>query len=209
MLVKYENDYAIVDNIKFRKDKKSGYYLSNVINGKRYRLHRYIYETYIGTIPKGYEVHHIDHNKDNNEIDNLKLLSSKEHKEIHGRELSDEMREFYKNNLNEKARPKAIKWHKSEEAKEWHKEQYKRTLGKRKPIKMECEYCHTIYEKITNGTNRFCSNKCKSAWRREKGLDNEERKCIKCGKTFTCNKYYKTKKCYDCTPDRYKKNRKS
>lgn len=207
MEIIYENDYAIVDSLRFRKDKKTGYYLSTYINGKRYRLHRYLYEKYKGNIPKGYEVHHKDHNKDNNNLNNLVLLSTKEHKLLHGRELTKEQREFYKNNLNEKARPKAIEWHKSEEAKEWHKEQYKKTLGNRKPQKLICEQCGKGYEIITNGTNRFCSNKCKSAWRRESGVDNEERKCVLCEQTFLCNKYSKKTKCDNCTPKRYKKNR--
>ena len=207
MEIIYENDYAIVDSLRFRKDKKTGYYLSTYINGKRYRLHRYLYEKYKGNIPKGYEVHHKDHNKDNNNLNNLVLLSTKEHKLLHGRELTKEQREFYKNNLNEKARPKAIEWHKSEEAKEWHKEQYKKTLGNRKPQKLICEQCGKEYEVINNGTNRFCSNKCKSAWRRESGIDNETRKCIICGEEYICNKYSKKAKCDNCTPNQYKKNR--
>lgn len=207
MEIIYENDYAIVDSLRFRKDKKTGYYLSTYINGKRYRLHRYLYEKYKGNIPKGYEVHHKDHNKDNNNLNNLVLLSTKEHKLLHGRELTKEQRKFYKNNLNEKARPKAIEWHKSEEAKEWHKEQYKKTLGNRKPQKLICEQCGKEYEVINNGTNRFCSNKCKSAWRRESGIDNETRKCIICGEEYICNKYSKKAKCDNCTPNQYKKNR--
>lgn len=207
MEIIYDNDYAIVDGLRFRKDKKTGYYLSTYINGKRYRLHRYLYEKYKGNIPKGYEVHHKDHNKDNNNLNNLVLLSAKEHKLLHGRELTKEQREFYKNNLNEKVRPKAIEWHKSEEAKEWHKEQYKKTLGNRKPQKLICEQCGKEYEIIANGTNRFCSNKCKSAWRRESGVDNEQRKCVLCEQIFSCNKYSKKTKCDNCTPERYKKNR--
>lgn len=207
MEIKYENGYAIVDNLKFKKDKKTGYYLSTYINGKRYRLHRYLYENYKGKIPKGCEVHHIDHNKDNNDLDNLVLLTTKEHRIVHGKELTDELREFYRNNINENARPKAIQWHKSKKAKEWHKEQYKISLGARKPEKLICEQCGKEYEVINNGTNRFCSNKCKSAWRRESGIDNETRKCIICGEEYICNKYSKKAKCDNCTPNQYKKNR--
>lgn len=208
MQIEYKDNYAIIDGLKFRKDKKTGYYLSTYIEGKRIRLHRYMYEKYKGKIPKGYEVHHIDHNKDNNDIENLVLLSSKEHKLLHGRELTKEQRDFYRRNINENARPKAIEWHKSKKATKWHKEHYEKTLGARKPIKLVCEQCGKTYEVISNGTNRFCSNKCKAAWRREKGLDDETRQCIVCGKEYRCNKYAKTTKCYNCTPDRYKKSRK-
>lgn len=195
----YKDGYGIVNGIKFRKDKKTGYYLSGVINGKRKRLHRYVWEQINGEIPKGYDIHHIDHNKDNNEINNLEIISSKTHKKLHGIEMTEEQRERYRKNLNEKARPKAVEWHKSDKAKDFHKELYKISLGALKPIKFICEYCGKEYYKINNGMNRFCSNNCKSAYRRKSGVDNETRKCIKCGKEYTCNKYSSRKMCKDCS----------
>lgn len=199
MEIEYKNGYGIIDNIKFKKDKKTGYYLSGVVSGRRVRLHRYVWEKYNGKIPKGYDIHHIDHNKDNNEINNLELISSRTHKKLHGIEMTEEQREWYRNNLNEKVRPKAIEWHKSDKAKEFHKEQYKISLGALKPIKFICENCGKEYYKVSCGTNRFCSNKCKSAYRRKSGVDNETRKCIKCGKEYTCNKYSYRKMCKDCS----------
>lgn len=51
---------------------------------KRYRMyHNMVWEEYNGTIPKGMQVHHIDHNKLNNDINNLKLVDSLTHKRIH------------------------------------------------------------------------------------------------------------------------------
>jgi hypothetical protein len=50
--------------------------------------HRKIYENHFGAIPKDedgrtYEVHHVDGNHSNNELDNLKIVSIKEHYDIH------------------------------------------------------------------------------------------------------------------------------
>lgn len=62
-----------------------GGYLSVVLqwNGKtRYtRIHRLVYEHFVGEIPKGqkWHIHHKDHNKQNNCVENLELVSSKEH----------------------------------------------------------------------------------------------------------------------------------
>ena len=44
---------------------------------KRYwpRAHRIIYQTLVGDIPKGYEIDHIDHNRQNNSIDNLRIVT--------------------------------------------------------------------------------------------------------------------------------------
>lgn len=197
-MIIYENDYAIADGYKFRKDKKTGYYLSSNINGRRLRLHRYIYEKYNGEIPKRYDIHHKDHNKDNNEIENLELLTPTEHKKIHSRELTKEQREFMRNNMNEKARPKAIEWHKSKDGKEWHKKQYEVSLGNREPIEFTCLNCGKKFMHVRNANNKFCGNSCKSAYRRKLGVDNIERECIICGNKFTINKYQKRQRCDNC-----------
>jgi hypothetical protein len=58
-----------------------------VVNGYIYkgtkRLHRLIYERYIGPIPKGYDVHHIDGNKQRNCLSNLELISHRAHVALH------------------------------------------------------------------------------------------------------------------------------
>lgn len=197
-MIKYENGYAYIDGYKFKKDKKTGYYLSGVINGKRYRLHRYIYEKYNGPILKGHDIHHKDHNKDNNEIDNLEMIEKNKHKKRHAKELTEETRQKYRDNMNNVVRPEAIKWHKSQEGKKWHKEQYKNTLAIRDKIKVICQNCGKEFETTNNGTNKFCSNNCKSAYRRKQGIDNEERSCEICGTTYITNKYSKRKYCSKC-----------
>jgi hypothetical protein len=62
---------------------KSGYlYLGVWVEGpnnrsKRYwpRAHRIIYQTLVGDIPDGYEIDHIDNNRQNNSIDNLRIVT--------------------------------------------------------------------------------------------------------------------------------------
>ena len=204
MKVQYieKTKYAYFNGYKFTKDDKTGYYLSSAIDGKRYRLHRYIWEYYNGEIPKGYHVHHKDHNKNNNEINNLELLTKKEHIIRHALEMTDETKEKYRENLNKNARPKAIEWHKSKEGREWHKKQYEMSLGNREKNKFICEYCNKEYETYKQQKNRFCSLKCKSAYRRESGIDNIERICLNCKQPFMTNKYGTTKYCYNCRPKR-------
>ena len=45
--------------------------------------YRKLYEKHIDKIPKGYEVHHIDFNHKNNNIDNLIAIPKKVHTVIH------------------------------------------------------------------------------------------------------------------------------
>lgn len=189
--------FQIFNGYKFTKDKKTGYYLSGNINGKRYRLHRYVWQYYNGTIPKGYDIHHKDHNKDNNNIDNLELLTKKEHIEIH-KTLDEKTKQKYRENLNKNARPEAIKWHKSKEGKEWHKKQFSVSLGNREEKEFICENCGKHYFKKDNGSNRFCSSNCKSQYRRNSGIDNEIRVCIKCNNKYEINKYSQRKYCFEC-----------
>lgn len=193
MKVEYfeNNDLAIFNGLKFRKDKKSGYYLCSKIQK---RLHRYVYEYYNGTIPKGYDIHHkID--KFHNDIEDLELKLREEHRRYHKMNISTIRREWLSKNINEVARPKEIEWHKSEKGKKWHKEQYKKTKEKLL-IEKEyvCENCGNRFES-TQQRSKFCSNKCKSEWRRKQGLDNIIRICENCGKEFTVNKYKKTRCC--------------
>ena len=46
-------------------------------NGKRINkyIHRLVWETFNGNIPKGYEINHIDHDKSNNSLANLELVT--------------------------------------------------------------------------------------------------------------------------------------
>jgi len=75
--------YIIYDGMKFTLEK--GYYRSTagISNGKRIPLHRYIYIKQFGQIPDNFDVHHIDGNKLNNDISNLKAMHEIEHRQLH------------------------------------------------------------------------------------------------------------------------------
>lgn len=45
--------------------------------------YRSIWESHYGAIPKNYDIHHIDGNRSNNDISNLKCVSLEEHYDIH------------------------------------------------------------------------------------------------------------------------------
>lgn len=184
---------AYCDGYKFRKDKKSGYWLCSKLQK---RLHIYIYEKYNGKVPKGMEVHHIDMNKDNNEIDNLKLLTKSEHNKLHYSLLSDEEKERRKKIIREKSLPKLQEYNKlNPKSKEWYQKHYEETKDKLY-VKKEfvCKCCGKKFESI-QVNSKYCSNACKQKMRRLERKDYIEKECIVCGKKYSTDKYRPTKTC--------------
>jgi len=164
-------------------------------NGKR--LHRAVYEGEIGEIPKGFDVHHIDHNKHNNEPENLLALSRSDHIKLHAAtstwigsdanlELMGTMQDLAK------------EWHGSAKGNEWHKKHYESMKDKLyRKINLTCMQCGKEYEGLyrKEQTHRFCGKNCKATYRRKSGVDNEERSCTVCSSKFTVNKYAIKKTC--------------
>lgn len=185
--------FQYFNGVKFTRDEKSGYYLNSSI---RKRMHRYVWEFYNGEIPEGYQIHHKDKDKSNNDISNLEAVPFSAHAKMHSKEKAAMMHEAMVENLKTNAIPKAVEWHKSEEGRDWHKVHYENTKHKLHPEKkMVCEMCGVEYTGKASAENRFCSNKCKSAWRRKSGIDNETRVCAFCGAEFITNKYSKGETC--------------
>lgn len=192
MKIKYSNDNkkAWFNGFRFIKDNKTGYYLCSKL---KKRLHRYVWEYFNGEIPEKYHIHHkIDKSK--NDIEYLECILSIKHCKNHG-EIRMKDKEFF-NSFHEKGIEKAKEWHKSKEGHEWHLNHYNKTKDKLHTNEnYTCEICNESFESIKRKNIRFCSNKCKSKWRRTQGIDNEKRNCLYCKKEFEVNKYRKTKYC--------------
>ena len=172
-------------------------------NGKKYyrcgryfqtagsRLHRDVWEYHNGPIPsgKGWHIHHVDHDRSNNSIDNLKLIDapahSAHHHAGHGRGMPREAIEA------------AREWHGSDAGGDWHRAHYKQTsaalYAKTKDYK--CAHCGVGFKSNRIDTSRFCGRNCLSAARRASGVDDEVRHCATCGVGFTVNKYKPNKYC--------------
>lgn len=185
--------YIEYDGLKFCRDDRTGYYLNSTI---RKRLHRYVWEHEVGPIPKGYHVHHIDGNKANNDLSNLSIMTGTGHQRLHGQEQARKD----KSRANIKIAVKyAPAWHHSEAGKRWHSEHAK---GLKQPrTKKTCEQCGAEYMGTIH--QRFCSNACKSKYRRSIGADNEKRICEYCGREFWVNKYSGIKLCSRQCADKY------
>lgn len=65
-----------------------GDYLRVILRGgcrkrRSCHIHRLVWESFVGEIPKGCVIHHKDGNKQNNKLSNLQLVTTKEHHDIH------------------------------------------------------------------------------------------------------------------------------
>lgn len=163
-------------------------YFKRTIGYKAVFLHRLVYEDNFGPIPNGMHVHHKDGNTGNNSPDNLELLTPKQHAREH---ITEERIEFWRKNLDEKARHKAAEWHSDPANREFHVKIGHLSWQSFEPTESKCMYCGSLFLNNRRGETKFCSNKCKSAARRKSGIDDVERVCKWCHGKFVVNKYSK------------------
>lgn len=179
------------NGVRFALTGNSKYFINTTLHE---RMHRYVWKFYNGEIPKGYDIHHKDDNRYNNDISNLECIEKVAHRKLHGRNLTDSDREWRRNNLAINARPEAIKWHKSEEGKKWHSYHAKECAKNWKIVTNICEVCGREFQSKEK-PSKFCSGSCRQKYRRLNGLDNITVICCVCGKEFITNKYKHTKTC--------------
>lgn len=194
-------DTQIFNGRKFSKGSNKYFYRTvgpkekAEIGKARESLHREVWKTHYGDIPEGFVVHHKDHNKNNNQLSNLDLVSDREHRSMHSKE-------FHAANPGHATRAIGIaqdncrKWHSSSDGHAWHKQHYEKNKDKlHKDIEVVCECCGKVCVSTDTGRNKYCSRNCKSQARRDSGVDNEVRECLWCKQAFEANKYAKVKYC--------------
>ena len=167
-------------------------------------LHRDVWEYHKGKIPKGFVVHHLK-SRVRNQIFHLKLMTDFAHKSMHTKKA-------HQNGTLKtpckKALEKASEWHKSSAGSKWHDKHYENTKELlHQKFDRECLYCGKPCKTPRKNTNAFCSNKCKSAWRRESGIDDIERSCVICGGVFIVNKYAVRQTCSNSCSHKLKRKK--
>lgn len=147
------------------------YLCGNYYQHKGKRLHRAVWVFYNGEIPKDCDIHHVDGNRANNNIENLQLLPKKEH---HRKHMKEPERVAQSKKDIEIARMYASKWHGSEEGKKWHSIRGKENWKSRKENTYTCSYCgkeFTTKHIYGANQNHFCHSNCKAAYRRKRLKD--------------------------------------
>jgi endogenous inhibitor of DNA gyrase (YacG/DUF329 family) len=159
------------------------------------RLHEEIWKAANGPIPEGHHIHHLDHDPLNNDLSNLACLSEAEHHSHHGNAEDGQTRLHSPEHMAhlDSIRGAAAEWHSTPEGIEWHREHGRKVMAERPLLSGTCEQCGNAF--LSKMPLRFCSNSCKTAWRRASGLDDETRQCARCGADFTVNKYARKNYC--------------
>lgn len=133
---------------------------------KGQRLHRVVWEYHHGEIPDGFDVHHIDGDRGHNDEENLACIDRSEHHRHHA--AMPDFLEYARKHI-EDMRPLAAEWHGSEAGRAWHSAQGKANWEKRKTISYTCTHCgaeFTTKHVYSAQSNRFCSGRCRAAFRR-------------------------------------------
>ena len=195
------NNFVEYDGIRFYKA-KTGYWIGHIGNRPNRcpkRLHIYVWEKENGKIPKGYDIHHKDQNKSNNELGNLELVNRTEHRRSHS--TTDEAIAKARISIK-KAIEAAAKRTRTEKDIEQSKINWANGLGKLVGQKLtnNCLFCGKEFQySAIQPNSKYCSNACKSASRRASGKDNETRECVVCGIEYQTNKYLPAMTCgKDC-----------
>lgn len=183
-------------------------------SGERYfnsgakKMHVYVWEYYNGKVEKGYHIHHVDTNTWNNDIKNLEKKLASTHQSEHSKKRCKEDKEWFRK-FREGSLKAASAWKKTDEGRASMAKRAKNSWKNRTGYGAgNCECCGREYVKI-NYNSRFCSNACKTKYRKASGVDNETRTCGICGSIFITDRYSKAKLCSQrCVGlDRWKKEK--
>lgn len=117
------------DGIRWNPNARDPYYR----NSKRGLLHRWMWTKEVGPIPAGMQVHHKNHDKRDNRIDNFVLLSPGDHWAEHGAE-------------------RGADWHSLGGRATWERAAYR---------DFTCERCGTPFQSRAQAGAKYCSNACR------------------------------------------------
>ena len=172
---------------------------------KLVHLHRAVWTYYFGEIPDGYVVHHIDGDKENNDISNLMLMSKSEHIQLHHTTMKMPQKPSKKTTF------KCIVCGKEYEAVNNGRNLYcsLECLAKYRDNTLYAETRNCLFcgkEFVTNkySNHKFCSHKCSTDYNSQQGRFIKT--CPICGKEFST---LKNKNRTYCSPECSNKSRRN
>jgi len=129
----------------------SGHFSTN------FPIHRAVYLYYRGDIPANHDIHHIDHNKANNVVENLQCLTPAEHKHVHNSEIKP--REFTCEICGKKFFSSRLDW---QNVRYCSKRCNSRAFKQNHMEIRTCAYCGKEFSSPAVNPTRFCSASCQN-----------------------------------------------
>lgn len=171
------------------------YYQSGRKDALERLLHRRIYADHYGPIPPGFQVHHVNGDWQDNQLENLVLVSTSEHAREHlaARMATPEGQASTALGLA-RGRAGAKRWHSSQEGRAWHAHHSKKTWEHRVLTPVHCVVCGQGFETVFPSRTYYCSDVCyhSATYQRHKTASGV---CPRCGTSFVYNKYRKQTYC--------------
>ena len=178
------------NGVTYNKD-TSGHY------ARHQHVHREVWEYYNGEIPEGYVIHHIDCNPENNDIENLQLMTQSEHRYLHSILT-----------IGSKICPTCGKSFEATESVKYCSSKCKnKAKYSNANLQRQCLFCGKIFKANTPYV-KYCSTSCSSKHfhqRRREKLKKETFICAECGKEISgsqkvdgkfCSQKCKNQYCY-------------
>lgn len=157
----------VLSETKQRFMGKTYYRCGSYFQRKGVRLHREVWKAAHGDIPEGYEVHHIDADRANNQLENLVLMEGGEHNSMHARHANHDKAIAA---MQEAAKA----WHSTADGQAFHSELSRRNWSRRGMKTYTCSWCGKAYgtrHLYGAGQNHFCCANCRAAATRKRKRD--------------------------------------
>lgn len=145
-------------------------------------IHQRVWEYHHGIPPSGYEIHHVDGNKANNNITNLQLLTRSEHQSIHMPQGTTRRPKLQFTCACCGKKYVATTCGKNKFCSQQCRNKYRQEHELTKRV---CPHCGKEFETYKANCARFCSHSCAMDAKRKHPI--EKRICPICGQEFTTN----------------------
>lgn len=169
--------------------------------GKSTSLHVFVWTEANGPVPDGFQVHHARppdlRDFATTDVTQLEIMSRHAHARLHAFERQEAG--TLRVGFTDEDRARAATWHASPEGLEHHAANGKALWEARPYRPVKCRRCEATFQtRVLRPEPGFCAPACRSAWRREQGLDDVDAACQRCGAAFRTNRFRPHKKCSDC-----------
>jgi len=153
-------------------------------------IHQRVWRYNYGEVPKGYEIHHIDHDKTNNDISNLQLMTRGEHQAHHNPKGSTrkKLQTFVCEVCGKEYQ--AYKCGSNRFCSSLCRSRYRQ---QNETFSKTCPQCGKKFETYRSNNATYCSHACAMDAKRK--YQPEKRICPICGKEFTTVAYKNQRFC--------------